>query len=96
MAVYSANIAFTLELRTVFGARGMLQTASICPSDPLSTFSRLGLAQKTDLFGQHQTPMPSGWACPTEGPGRRHGGGERVEPGTFSSGSLPVWSPASP
>lgn len=43
MAVHSANIDFILELRTVVDARGMLQTASICPSDLLSTFPHLGL-----------------------------------------------------
>lgn len=44
MAVHSANIDFTRELRTVFDARGMLQTASICPSDLFSNFPHLGLA----------------------------------------------------
>lgn len=51
MAVHPANIDFTLEPRTVVDARGILQMASISPSDLLSTFPHLGLAIRLICLG---------------------------------------------
>lgn len=62
MVIRATNSGFILVLRSVPGAMGMLQIASISSLQTLSPpFPALLWAQKADLYGQHQAPVPSGF-----------------------------------